>query len=90
MSKYTERIDAFEKDEKKKKMMFKWLIFIACLCAITFILFGILRIVNQKYIRSFWLEFMTSAVMPVMAIGVIISGIITFTYVAFKLGAMLL
>ena len=70
-------------------MMFKWLIFIACLCAITFILLGILRIVNQECIRSFWIEFIASTIMPVTAIGVIISGIMTFGYVTVKLGAML-
>ena len=68
-------------------MMLKWFIFIVCLCAITFILFGILYIIGKECCKR--LEGMAAVVMAFAMLGVIISGIMTFGYVAVKLGAML-
>lgn len=54
-------------------MMFKWLIFIVCLCTIVFILFGILYIIGKECCKR--LEDMAVVVMAFATLGIIISGI---------------
>ena len=68
-------------------MMFKWLIFIACTCAIAFILFGILYEIGKECCDL--LEDIAGVGMAFAMLPEIISGIMTFGYVAVKLGAML-